>query len=203
MFAEDEVSVAGAYGGGGHDLVGEGVGHHAVLVDAGLVGEGVGSDDGLVGRAAEGDDLGEHLAGGVELGHINIAGEWVDVGADHDGCGDLFEGGVAGAFADAVDGAFGLPRARLKAGESICDCHAEVVVAVGGEDYVFDAGDAGFDHAEDGGVLRRCGVAHGVGDVDGGGSGLDGYGDHLKEELGVGAGAVLGGEFDVVDEGAG
>ena len=67
MLAEDEIGVGYAYGRGRHDLVGEGVGHHAVLVDAGLVGEGVGADDGFVGRRAEADALGEQLAGGVEL----------------------------------------------------------------------------------------------------------------------------------------
>jgi hypothetical protein len=46
-------------------------------------------------------------------------------------------------------------------------------------------------------------VSDGVGDVDGGGAGLDGDGDHLEEELGIGAGAVLGGELYVFGEGAG
>ncbi len=50
VFAEHEVGRWHADGLGRHDLVGERVGHHAVLVDAGLVGEGVGSDDGLVGE---------------------------------------------------------------------------------------------------------------------------------------------------------
>jgi hypothetical protein len=74
---------------------------------------------------------------------------------------------------------------------------------MGGEDYVVDSRDAGFDQAEDRGVLLGGGEADGVGDVDGGGPGLDGDGDHLEEELGVGAGAVLGGELYVFAEGAG
>ena len=76
-------------------------------------------------------------------------------------------------------------------------------MAVGGEDDVFGAGDFVEEHAEDGGVLLGRGVADGVGDVDGGGSGLDGDGDDLDEEVGVGAGGVFGGELDVVGEGAG
>ena len=58
------------------------------------------------------------------------------------GGGDLFESGVAGAFADAVDGALDLARAALNAGEGVGDGHAEVVVAVGGEDDVLGAGNA-------------------------------------------------------------
>jgi hypothetical protein len=49
VFAEDELGVARANGFGSHDLVSEGIGHHAALVDARLVSESVGSDDGLVG----------------------------------------------------------------------------------------------------------------------------------------------------------
>jgi hypothetical protein len=72
VFAEDELGVARANGFGSHDLVGEGIGHHAVLVDARLVGEGIGSDDGLVRRAAKGDTVGEHLACGVELAQDGV-----------------------------------------------------------------------------------------------------------------------------------
>ncbi len=53
------------------------------------------------------------------------------------------------------------------------------------------------------GVLFRRGVADGVGDVDGGGSGLNGDGYDLDEEVGVCARRVFGGELDVFDVGAG
>ena len=96
-----------------------------------------------------------------------------------------------------------LAGAAFDAGEGVGDGHAEIVVAVRGEDDVFDAGDAGLTHAEDRCVLGGRGVADGVWDVDGGGAGLDGDGDHLEEEVGVGAGAVFGGELDVVDEACG
>src|SRR3984885_10762238 len=203
MFSEDELGVARANGFGSHDLVSEGIGHHAALVDARLVSESVGSDDGLVGRAAKGDTLGEHLAGGVELAQDDVVGVGKLVPANHEGGGDLFKGGVAGAFADAIDGALDLAGAAFDAGQRVGYGHTEVVVAVCGEDYVVNSRDAGFDQAEDRGVLLGGGVADGVGDVDGGGAGLDGDGDHLEEELGVGAGAVLGGELDVFGKGAG
>ena len=67
VLAEHDVVRGDADGRRRHDLVGQRIGHHAVLVDAGLVREGVGADDGFVGRAAEADELGEQLAGGVEL----------------------------------------------------------------------------------------------------------------------------------------
>ena len=47
-------------------------------------------------------------------------------------------------------------------------------------------------------VLLGDGVADGVGDVERGGSGVDGDLEHLAHEVEVGPGRVLGGELDVV-----
>ena len=78
--------------------------------------EGIRSDDGFVRRRREGDDLAEGLAGGVELVQMKAGGHAVIVGADVECCGDFFESGVAGAFADAVDGALDLARSSLDGG---------------------------------------------------------------------------------------
>jgi hypothetical protein len=45
----------------------------------------------------------------------------------------FFERGIARALADAVDGAFDLPRAAGQAGQRIRNRHAEVVMAMDGE----------------------------------------------------------------------
>ena len=47
--------------------------------------------------------------------------------------GDLFQRGVAGAFADAVDGALNLPDTTCRSRQTVRDCHAEIVMAVCGE----------------------------------------------------------------------
>ncbi len=117
--------------------------------------------------------------------------------------GEFFQRGVAGAFADAVDGAFDLADAGFDGGDGIGYGEAEVVVAVRGEDDVLDAGDAGADVEEHLRVVLRDAVADGVGEVEGGGAGLDGDLADLDEEVAVGAGGVLGGELDVVAIGAG
>ena len=119
VLAENQVRAGDADQGRGHDFVAERVGQHAVLMDAGLVGEGVVADDGLVGRGLEGDELAEHLAGGIELVELDAGGDAVAVAADVECGGDLFQGGVAGAFADAVDGALDLARAVLNGGPAI------------------------------------------------------------------------------------
>src|ERR1700721_664735 len=167
------------------------------------MGEGVGPDDGLVGGAAEANELGQCFAGGEELVHLDVAGVGKLVATDHESGGDLFEGGVAGAPPGAGDGAFDLAGSGLNAGEGVGDGHAEVVVAVGGEDYVFNAGNLCEKHAEGGSVLIGRGVADCVGDVDGGGPCLNRDGDDLHEEVGVCAGSVFGGELDVVGKGPG
>ena len=161
------------------------------------------ADDGFVGRAGEADDLAEKLRGGVELVHHDVGGVGVAVVARGERGGDLFERGVAGALADAVDGALDLAGAAIDAGERVGDGHAEVVVAVRGEDDRVGVGDVGADLFEERLVLGGRGVADGVGNVDGGGAGLHGDVDHLDEEVDVGAGAVLGGELDVVGVAAG
>src|ERR1700678_800692 len=117
VFSEDKVRANDANRSRSHDLVGQRIGHHAVLVNAGLVCEGVGSNNSFVWRAAEADELAEKLACRVELVHLNVVGVGELVAAYHQRSGDLFERSIAGTFADAVDGALYLPCASLNAGE--------------------------------------------------------------------------------------
>ncbi len=49
-------------------------------------------------------------------------------------------------------------------------------------------------------VLRGHGVADGVRNIERGGAGIDGRLQHFAEEVGVGAGGVLGRKFHVIAE---
>jgi hypothetical protein len=99
-----------------HDLVGLGVLEHAVLVDAGLVGEGVAADDRLVElhreRVAAETSFEARVSMVVSILVQNGNTSLRTLHRHH----DLFERGVAGPLADAVDGAFDLPRAAVHAG---------------------------------------------------------------------------------------
>ena len=53
---------------------------------------------------------------------------------------DFFEGGVAGAFAEAIDGAFDLTGTASDTGDGVGRGQAEVVVAVAGDDGLIDIG---------------------------------------------------------------
>src|ERR1017187_1200358 len=192
-----------AYKRGGHDLVAEGVGQHAVLVYSGLVRKSIVSHNCFVGRRAEGDDLAQHLAGGVEILELDGGADAIAVSAHIEGGGDLFQGRIAGSFADAVDGALHLAGAGGDGGQRVGDGETEVVVAMRGEDHAFDinGGNAFANFGKHAAIFFRRAVAHGVRHVDSGGAGFDGNAYHLDEEIPVGACGVFRRELNVVDEG--
>ena len=172
---------------------------HAVLMDAALVRERVPPDDRLVVLHRERGHRRHELRrprqhGGVDAGPVRQ-----HVVAHPHRHHDFFERGIAGAFADAIDGAFDLAGAGAHAGERVRHRHAEIVVAMHRE-----ARQVGIRHAlahascikrE---IFLRHRVADGVGDIDGGGAGLDRGLDATAEEIELGAGAVLARPLDVV-----
>ena len=111
---------------------------------------------------------------------------------------DFFQGGVAGPLPDAVDAAFHLTGAGFDGGQTVGHGQAQVVVAVDAERHLFDSRHPVLDVGEQLGEVGRDGVAHGVGDVDGGGPGADYRFQHLVQVLRVGAGGVHGRKLHVV-----
>ena len=110
---------------------------------------------------------------------------------------DLFERGVAGALADAVDGALDLRGAGAHRGQRVGRGQAEVVVAVHAHGHVVQRRAQPVELADEVAELDRQRVAHRVGHVDGRGAALDGDAQHLRQELGLGAARVHGAELDV------
>src|SRR3984957_19885134 len=85
----------------------------------------------------------------------------------------LFQRGIAGALADAVDGALDLAGAGAYAGERIRHRHAEVVVAMHREDGLVGIRHPIAHHLDQRKIFLRHRVPDGVGNIDGGGTGLD------------------------------
>ena len=196
---KDDLRAGGAHVGRVDDLVGVACLEDAVLVDAGAVREGVGADDGLVCLDVHARDAANQVRGAGELGGHDV-GVGVELLAVHlDGHDDLLERGVAGALAQAVDGALDLAGAVLHALEGKGGGHAQVVVGVDRDDDVLDADDVVRQALDAGTEGLGQAVAGGVGDVDHGGAGVDGGLDHADEEVLVGAAGVLGVELDVLD----
>ena len=74
--------------------------------------------------------LAQQPARRVQLRRANAGVEREPIAAHVQRHDDLFERGVAGTLADAVDRALDLARAGLHGGERVGDGHAEIVVAV-------------------------------------------------------------------------
>ena len=171
---------------------------HAVLVDAGLVGEGVAADDRLVELHRERRRRRHQLRGARQHGGVDLGPERQHIVPHAHRHHELFERGVAGPFADTVDGAFDLPRAAVHAGQRIRHRHAEVVVAVHGEARLVGVRHGLAQCGDELEVFLRHRVADRVRDIDGGGAGLDRRLNAAAQEVELGAGAVLGRPLDVV-----
>jgi hypothetical protein len=181
-----------------HDLVGLRMLEHAVLVDAALVREGVAPDDRLVVLHRERGDGGNELRRPRQ--HLGVDGGPIrhHVVAHPHRHHRLFQRSVAGALADAVDGAFNLPRAGAHAGERVRHRHAEIVMAVHGKASLVGIRHPLAQHLDEREIFLRHRVADGVGDIDGGGAGLDRRLDAAAEEVVLAAGAVLARPLDIV-----
>ena len=201
VLAEDEFGLLHPHGRGRHDLVGFGLGHDAVLMDAAFVREGVCSDDGLAGRDAHARDGREQMRAAGDLFRADARGEAaVGVAAGTKAHHDLLQCGIAGAFADSADRAFHLAGPGADSGKRVGHGKAEVVMAVRGHRRVSDALDA----VHDGGdkraefVWRR--IAYRVGYVDDRGAGGDGGLERLAEEVDVRSRRVFGRELHLAAE---
>ena len=198
VLAQDHAVLGPAHVLGAHDLVGLAVLENTVLVDAGLVGEGVGPDHRLVGLHGKAGDAGHQARAMDDLGGVDagVAGEVVLTGAHrHD---DLLQGGVAGAFPQAVDGALHLAGTIAYRGQGVGDGQAEVVVAVDGEDRLIGIGNALDEPTDEVAELVGHAVAHRIGDVDRARPGLDHRLQDPAEKIGLGTAGVFRGELNVI-----
>ena len=182
-----------------HDLVGELLLEHAVLVDARLVGERVLADDGLVRLHVDAGDVREQPRGAEDLFrfHAGLGAEVVLAGVQRHH--DFFERGVAGPLADTVDGALHLPGAVHDSRERVGHRLAEVVVAVDGEHVRARVPlEPLLDPRDPLAPLAGDGVADRVGDVDRARAGVDTGLEDITHVVEVGAGGVLRRELDVL-----
>jgi len=116
---------------------------------------------------------------------------------------DLFQGRVAGALADAVDGAFDLTGPGFDRGERVGHGQPEVVVAMRAEYDTVGARNALPHGAEHRCVLDRQGIPHRVRKIDRGRARGDGRFHDAAQKLQIAARRVLGRELNVVRIAAG
>src|ERR1700693_2634225 len=101
--------------------------------------EGVASSDSFVGLHRYAGDLAQHLAGGKKMFPSDTGLIGIAVMTNPHGHDDLFERSVAGALADAVDGALDLTCSGSDSRHGIGHRHAKVVVAVSGNGHVINS----------------------------------------------------------------
>ena len=183
MLAHHQIGFGQADIGGAHDLERFGVLQHAVLMDAAFMREGVLADDGLVelhGKAGHGGNLAADVH---DLGAVHAGAVGHDVIAHLQRHDHLFQGGIAGALAQTVDRAFDLPRPGFHRRQRIGRRHAKVIVAMGGKGDGVGPGHPFQQHPDQVSAFARHSIAHGIGDVDRGGPGLDRNLDHAAQVI--------------------
>ena len=124
---------------------------------------------------------GLHDLPGVHVG-MDSAKEIAAGSNRHD---DLLQRCVSGAFADAVDRPFDLPRSRANRCQGVGHGQAEVVVAVDADEGVVDVLDGVLQVANQLPILLGNGEADRVRDVQGGRAGLNDRAQEADHEVGV------------------
>ena len=200
MLAHDDIGFAEADILGPHDLEGLGIFQHPVLVDARFMGKGVFADDRFVKLYREAGNRGDAARDVHDLGRIDASGEGHNVVADLHRHHDLFQRRIARAFAQAVDGALNLPRAAFDSRQRVGRRHAQIIMAMGGENHLIRARDLGDQPTDQLGGFVRGGIANRVGNVDGGRPGLDRNLDHAGEVIPLGPGRVHRAPLHIVAE---
>ena len=200
MLAEDDALRDKADILGFHDLVRLPVLEHAMLVDTGFVREGIGPHDRLVARGRAVGHLRKDAARRHDLGGVDIGRDPERVGASFQRHHDILERAIAGALANAVDGAFDLPRTATYRSQRIGYRHAEIVVTMGRKDRVRRAVYVRAKEAEQLVDLVRRRIAHGVGNVERGGAFRRGDRQAFDQKVLFGSDPVLGRKFDILSE---
>ena len=186
-----------------HDLVGARILQHAVLVNAGFVREGVAPDDRLVRLDRFGGELREQLARLEQQRRVDRGVVRQTILANAQRHHQFLERRVAGALADAVDGALDLPDTALHGRQAVGDGETEVVVAVGAEDRLVRVRHAADDLLEELARFLWHAVADGVGEVDGRRTGVDGGLNNPAEEVAIAARRILCRKLHIVHQVAG
>ena len=190
VFAHHKVRLRQAHVLRAHNLKRFRVLEHPVLVDTAFVRKGVLADDRFVELHREPRNRGYATRNRHQLGRLNPGGVGHDIAAHLQGHHNLFEGGVARALTQAVDCAFDLARAALNCGQRVCSRHAKVVVTMRGENHSISPGYFGDQTPDQVRTFTRCGVAHGVGDVDRGCAGLDRNLNNARQIIPLGPGRI-------------
>ena len=198
VFAHYQAVAGDTNGLGRHDLVSLFVLEHPILVNARLMSERVIAHHRLVDRNRNTRDLRNQSGTRIELlaGDVRVEIEIVFTRPQRHY--DLFQGGIAGAFADAVDRALDLPSTVVHRGKRIRHRQTQVVMTMGAPNHAVAAGGAFDQVRHQSAELRRDGVSGSIGHVDYSSAGTNDFAKDLNQKLRIAARSILSGKFNVI-----
>ena len=152
-------------------------------MDTRTVCKGIGSHNGLVGRNDNTHEAADQTARIYDLARHDIRIEIEIIPARLDGHDHFFERGIARAFTQSIDSTFDLTRTISESFERIDGRHAQIVVAVDTDNGPIDIGHFLANIADNAAKLVGNGVAHGIGNIDGRRTRVNGGFNHVEEIL--------------------
>ncbi|MNB87478.1 hypothetical protein D3C75_344780 [compost metagenome] len=162
------------------------------------MGECAGTDNRFVCRDRHVADLADGLAGAPDFVVIDAGLHIHDVFTHFDRHDHFFQRTVTGALTDAVHCPFYLTCASMDGCNCIANGQAQIVVSVDGNNRFIDIRYAFVQAGNDVGELERHGVADGVRDIDGGGTGVNRGFNHACQIGDWRTTGIFTGEFNVV-----
>src|SRR5216684_8789640 len=195
VLAEDQRTSRNANGLRGNNFVRQWILDTAVLMDARFMGKGVRPHHGFVRRNRGAGNFGEHTARGEKLFQADPGGDAETLFTHRESHDDFLQRRVAGALADAVNGAFDLANTRAHRGQRIGDSHPQIIMAMSAQSDAIRIAQVFADLPEHCAIFLGHGIADGIGQVQHRRARIDGYAAHLTQELDIGAAGVFRGEF--------
>ena len=139
---------------------------HPVLMDPAFVRKRVLAYDRLVELHRKSRDGRNQPRGLHDLRRIDIVVIRHNVMANLHRHHDFFQRRVTRAFSKAVNRTFNLPRPCFDSRQGVCRRHAQIVVAVRGDDNLVHARHTLQQHPDNIGTFTRCSITHGIGDIN-------------------------------------
>ena len=167
-------------------------------MNTGGVSERASPNNRLVRRDRHVANLAHGLAGAPDFVVIDASVHVHNVFAHFDRHDHFFQRAVAGTFTNAIHCPFYLTRAGVDGGDGIAHSQAQIVMGMHGDDGFINIWHAIVQTGDDAGELKRHGVADGVRDVDGSGSGINRGFHYTGQIVNRRAACIFTGEFDVI-----
>ena len=181
-----------------HDFISFAVFEHTVLVNARFVCKCIGAHNGFIGLHRIAGNGRHELGSGHNLGGVHAGFEAEHIVAGFKRHHDFFQAGIARALAQTVNGAFHLARAAEHGSQRVAHGQAQIIVAMRRPHHFVAARRFRNQLAEKGFGAVRHRIAHGVGNIDGGGAGFNHRAADFSQKADFRAQRIFAGKFHII-----